>query len=245
MVLHPGRWFGPEEGMTMPRSPWFDRRLFRFLRELEANNDRDWFEDNKARYIADVRDPLLRFIDAFGPLLQKISPHMVADPRPHGGSMFRLHRDTRFSKDKSPYKTHAAAQFRHEAGKDAHAPCFYLHLQPGHCFAGAGLWHPDSTALRRIRQAIVEHSAEWKRLTGSRAWRSRVTLQGDVLKRPPRGFDAEHECIGDIKRKDFIAVAAFKDADVCSSGFLDEFSRFCRGNDRWMRFLTRAVGVAW
>jgi uncharacterized protein (TIGR02453 family) len=229
----------------MPGKTSFDRRLFRFLRELEANNDREWFEDNKSRYVTDVRDPLLAFIHAFGPRLQKISPYMVADPRPHGGSMFRIHRDTRFSKDKSPYKTHAAAQFRHEVGKDAHAPCFYLHLQPGRCFAGAGLWHPDGNALRGIRNAIVDHTAEWKRVTGSRAWRSRVTMEGDVLQRPPRGFDPEHECIDDIKRKDFIAVAPFKESDVCAPGFLDTFTRFCRSNDRWMRFLTRAVGVSW
>jgi uncharacterized protein (TIGR02453 family) len=229
----------------MPRRAWFDRRLFRFLRELDAHNDRQWFAENKSRYIADVRDPLLGFIDAVGPHLQKISPTMVADPRPHGGSMFRIHRDTRFSKDKSPYKTHVAAQFRHEAGKDAHAPCFYLHLQPDRCFAGAGLWRPDSTALRGIRNAIVEHTAEWKRITKSRAWRAQVALEGDVLQRPPRGFDAEHECIDDIKRKDFIAVTAFDERDVCAPGFLDTFTRFCRRNDRWMRFLTRAVGVPW
>jgi uncharacterized protein (TIGR02453 family) len=229
----------------MPRRAWFDRRLFRFLRELDAHNDRQWFAENKSRYIAEVRDPLLGFIDAFGSRLQKISPSMIADPRPHGGSMFRIHRDTRFSKDKSPYKTHAAAQFRHEAGKDVHAPCFYLHLQPDRCFAGAGLWHPDSTALRGIRNAIVEHTAEWKRITRSRAWRAQVALEGDVLQRPPRGFDAEHECIDDIKRKDFIAVTAFDEKDVCAPGFLDTFTRFCRRNDRWMRFLTRAVGVPW
>lgn len=229
----------------MPRSAWFDRRLFRFLEELDANNDRAWFETNKARYLEEVRDPLLRFIDAFGVRLHKISPFMVADPRPGGGSMFRIYRDTRFSKDKSPYKTHAAAQFRHEAGKDVHAPCFYLHLQPGSCFAGAGLWHPDATALRGIRNAIVERPAEWKRITGSRAWRQRAALAGAVLQRPPRGFDPQHECIDDIKRKDFIAVTSLRNKDVCAPEFLDTFTRFCRSNTRWMQFLTQAVGVGW
>lgn len=229
----------------MPSKPWFDRRFFRFLRELEANNDRKWFEDNKQRYIEEVRDPLLAFISDFGPRLQKISKHIVADPRPSGGSMFRIYRDTRFSKDKSPYKTHASAQFRHEAYKDAYAPCFYLHLQPGGCFAGAGLWHPDADSTRHIRQAIVDHSAEWRRVTRAPAWRAVCELQGDSLKRPPRGFDPQHEFIEDIKRKDFIAVTALKDAEVCSKDFMNTYVKFCRSNSKWMQFLTRAVGVAW
>ena len=110
--------------------------LFDFLRELGANNERPWFEENKARYRAEVRDPMLDFIQAFAEPLAEISPHFRADPRANGGSLFRIYRDTRFSKDKTPYKTNVGAHFRHEAGKDAHAPGFYLHLEPGMCFAG-------------------------------------------------------------------------------------------------------------
>ena len=229
----------------MPTKPWFDRKLFRFLKELEVNNDRKWFEKNKPRYIEEVRDPILAFVSDFGPRLAKISPHIVADPRPTGGSMFRLYRDTRFSKDKSPYKTYASAQFRHEEYKDAYAPCFYLHLQPGGSFAGAGLWHPDTDSTRKIRQSIVDHTAEWKRIKKAAAWRTLCNLQGDSLQRPPRGFDPEHECIEDLKRKDFIAVASFKDAEVYSADFMSTFVKFCRTNNKWMQFLTRAVGVAW
>ena len=229
----------------MPTKPWFDRKLFRFLKELEVNNDRKWFEKNKPRYIEEVRDPILAFVSDFGPRLAKISPHIVADPRPTGGSMFRLYRDTRFSKDKSPYKTYASAQFRHEEYKDAYAPCFYLHLQPGGSFAGAGLWHPDTDSTRKIRQSIVDHTAEWKRIKKAAAWRTLCNLQGDSLQRPPRGFDPEHECIEDLKRKDFIAVASFKDAEVCSADFMSTFVKSCRTNNKWMQFLTRAVGVAW
>jgi len=229
----------------MPSKPWFDRKLFRFLQELEANNDRKWFEKNKPRYIEEVRDPILAFVSDFGPRLQKISKHIVADPRPNGGSMFRIYRDTRFSKDKTPYKTYASAQFRHEAYKDAYAPCFYLHLQPGSCFGGAGLWHPDADSTRKIRESIVDHASEWKRLTKAAAWRNLCELQGDSLKRPPRGFDPEHELIEDIKRKDFIAVTSFTNAEVCSKEFMNTFVKFCRTNNKWMQFLTRAVGVAW
>ena len=224
---------------------YFGRKLFRFLKELEANNDRGWFEQNKVRYQEEVRAPLLLFIDDFGPRLAKLSQHMVADPRPSGGSMFRIYRDTRFSKDKSPYKLYASAQFRHEAGKDAHAPCFYLHLQPGGCFVGAGVWHPDGPSVKKIRQAIVAHPAEWKRIVTSRAWKAACTLEGDSLKRPPRGFDPEHAHIEDLKRKDFIAVAQIGDAVVCSGDFMNVFVKFCRTNSRWMQFLTQAIGVSW
>jgi uncharacterized protein (TIGR02453 family) len=231
--------------MGMPSKGPFDRKLFRFLKDLEANNDRQWFEANKGRYIEEVREPILAFIGAFGPRLHKISKHIVADPRPTGGSMFRIYRDTRFSKDKTPYKTYASAQFRHEEYKNAYAPCFYLHLQPGGSFAGAGLWHPDTDSTRKIRAAIVDKTAEWKRVTQAPAWRALCTLQGDSLQRPPRGFDPEHECIEDIKRKDFIAVTSYKDAEVCSADFMSSFVKFCRTNNKWMHFLTRAVGVAW
>ena len=139
--------------------------LFDFLRELGANNERPWFEENKARYRAEVRDPMLDFIQAFAEPLAEISPHFRADPRANGGSLFRIYRDTRFSKDKTPYKTNVGAHFRHEAGKDAHAPGFYLHLEPGMCFAGCGVWHPDSPTLGRIRDTIVEKPEEWTRIT--------------------------------------------------------------------------------
>ncbi len=101
-------------------------RTFRFFDELARNNNRAWFDANKQRYIEEVRDPLVRLIEAFGPRLARISAHMVADPRPVGGSLFRIYRDTRFSKDKRPYKTHAGLSFRHADGRDVHAPVFYL-----------------------------------------------------------------------------------------------------------------------
>src|SRR5918996_4016229 len=132
----------------------FSPALFTFLRDLKQNNDRDWFKANKPRYEKAVLEPALQFIVDFEPHLLAISPHFVADPRPSGGSLFRIHRDTRFSKDKSPYKPYTGIQFRHELGKDAHAPGFYLHLEPGGVFAGAGIWHPDQPTLVRIREAI-------------------------------------------------------------------------------------------
>ena len=128
--------------------------LFRFLKQLRRNNDREWFNANKQRYIDDVRDPLLAFVEMMGPKLRSISSEIVADSRPVGGSLFRIYRDTRFAKDKSPYKTHAGLHFRHRAGKTAFTPGFYPHLEPGQVFMGAGIWHPDTASLKEIREAI-------------------------------------------------------------------------------------------
>jgi uncharacterized protein (TIGR02453 family) len=100
----------------------FSPELFSFLAELRANNNRDWFAANKDRYEEDLLEPALAFIAAFAPRLEKISPHFRAEARPSGGSLFRIYRDTRFSKDKSPYKTNVGIHFRHEQAKDAYAP---------------------------------------------------------------------------------------------------------------------------
>jgi len=210
---------------------------FRFLRELADNNDRDWFAANRERYERDVREPALEFIADVGELLDRVSPHFVADPR---RSMFRIHRDVRFSKDKSPYKTNVGIQFRHAAGRDAHAPGFYLHLDPAGCFAGAGVWHPDAAVLRRIREAIVARPGDWARAREpGRGWR----LGGDELKRPPRGFDPAHEFVDDLRRKDFIALRPLTQKQVCSAALALEYVGMCADAKPFVEFLCQAAGV--
>ena len=221
----------------------FDARLFEFLDDLAENNDRDWFQAHRRRYIEHVRDPMLRFVAAFAPRLEGLSPHFVADPRPMGGSMFRIHRDVRFSRDKSPYKTMAAAQFRHEVGKDVHAPGFYVHLGRDEVFAGAGLWHPDAAALLAIREAIVADPDGWVALTTAEGFRAALTLGGDTLKRPPRGFDAGHPLIEDLKRKDFVCSATLSREDALRADFIDRFAALCEAAAPLVAFLTRAVGL--
>jgi uncharacterized protein (TIGR02453 family) len=217
--------------------------LFRFLKELAKNNNRDWFQANKARYEEHLKEPALAFISAFGPKLEKISPHFVADPRPVGGSLFRIFRDTRFAKDKTPYKTNSGLHFRHETAKTAHAPGFYLHLEPKRCFAGVGIWHPDGDTARKVRTAIAEQPKAWKKAVGGKAFASRFALTGDSLKRPPAGFDPAHPCIEDIKRKDFIAVTELGEDEVVGPRFLDTFAAHCKAGAPLMEFLCKAVGV--
>ena len=227
----------------MAKKPHFSPKLFKFLRDLAANNDREWFNAHKAQYVDHVQGPLLAFIGDFAPRLTKISSHYVADPKPVGGSMFRIYRDVRFSKDKSPYKTAASAQFRHEEGKGVHAPGFYLHLEPGSVFAGFGSWRPDATTANRFRDAIVGGAAGWKRAVNSKAFHATCRLSGESLKRPPRGYDPNHPLIEDLKRKDFIAVADFTQKDACAADFMDRFTSVCKSASPFMRFLAKAIDM--
>ena len=228
----------------MPRSPAsFQPGLFDFLRDLRRNNNRDWFQKNKERYEEQVKDPALRFISDFGPRLRRISRNYVADPRPVGGSLFRIYRDVRFSKDKSPYKTAVGIQFRHKQAKDVHTPGFYLHLAPDECFVGLGIWHPDGPSLARIRSFIVESPTRWKRTVNAKKFRERFELAGDSLKRPPRGYDPEHPLIEDLKRKDYIATTRIDGASVTAKGFLDEFETLCRSGSPLVRYLCAALDI--
>jgi len=231
--------------MPAKKTPHFTPKLFRFMKDLAANNDRDWFNANKPRFQSDVRDPLLQFISDFAPKIRRVTDQIVADPRPNGGSMFRIYRDTRFSKDKSPYKIHAAAQFRHASGKDVHAPGYYLHLQPGSVFMGAGVWHPDGKFLANIREAIVADPTAWKRITRGKTLTGTFTREGETLKRAPRGFDPEHPLVDDLKRKDHILVANFTQKAVCEPGFIDEFAGLCKKASPFMKFLATANELPW
>lgn len=218
--------------------PSFSPALFRFLRELRDHNDREWFEANRARYEADLKDPMQAFIMAFDGPLRRLSRYYAADPRT---SMFRIHRDTRFSRDKSPYKLNVGAQFRHvQCAKDVHAPGFYLQLEPGNCFAAAGIWHPDAEALRKIRARIVSHEKAWKALK-----RAGIEVQGEALKRVPSGFPTDHPCAEDLKLKDIFTVAPLTEKEVCAPDFLDRYLARCRQGAPLVRFLAEALELPW
>lgn len=222
----------------------FRPALFAYLADLAENNDRQWFADNKDRYERYVKEAGLQFIRDFEPYLHEISPHFVADDRTVGGSLFRIYRDTRFSKDKTPYKTHLGIQFRHEAAKDVHAPGFYLHVDPAGSFAGAGIWRPDAKTALAIREAIAERPNEWTAMTSAADFSSTFGLEGESLKRPPRGFDPDHPLISDLKRKDFIASGKLSRKSVTAPDFLEHYAAMCRNAAGFMEFLTRGLGLS-
>lgn len=221
----------------------FDKGTLRFLTQLAANNEREWFAANKSRYEAHVRDPALDYIAAMQAPLAKFAPAFRAIPERVGGSLMRVYRDTRFARDKTPFKTNIGIQFRHTAGKDVHAPGYYVHIAPGDCFLAAGMWHPEPSALTAIRDRIVAQPDAWRRVLANRPLREHFELQGDSLKRPPRGYAADHEHAADLRRKDFIAVHALTAADITSPDFVSASSKLFAGIRPLMQFLCTAVGV--
>lgn len=221
----------------------FTPDLLAYLADLDANNERAWFEANKARYERDLKAPAMRFIEDFAAPLHDISPHFLAVAKASGGSMFRIFRDTRFSADKRPYKNNIGLHFRHEAGADAHTPGFYLHLQPGQSGAGVGLWMPDPATLTRIRDAIVAHPELWAEVrAGLEAAGMPLTHGEESLKRPPRGYPADHPHIDDLRRKSFAVWHAYTDAQVVAPDLMARFTASCKSGAPLVAFLCEAVG---
>lgn len=213
---------------------YFTEELFTFLKRLKRNNNREWFQRHKQEYEAQVRQPALRFIADFAGPLYEITPHLAADPRK---SLFRVYRDTRFSHDKRPYKTHLAMRFSH-FGRDVHSPGFYLNIEPGSCYAAAGLWHPEPQMLLKVRTGIVAHPEEWRKVRHLLNWDF-----SNKLSRPPRGFPCNHEFVEDLKLKDLGTSSDFSDKQVLSPRFMQVFTDACRGMSPLTKFLSSVLGL--
>lgn len=224
---------------------YFTPAVFAFLRELAENNEKTWWEENKQRYIGTIREPAFDFIADFGDRLERISPHFTADTRTNGGSLMRPYRDMRFSNG-VPYKNNVGIQFRHESGKDVHAPGFYLHLEPGRCFAGVGLWRPEAGVARTIRQAINDDPEGWRNAAHSGnftdIWEI-GSLEDGRLKRIPKELDPDHPFPDDLRLRSFTAGNRLTQKLVTSTGFADElFARFDEAGP-YTRFLCNAIGM--
>lgn len=216
---------------------YFTPELFRFLTRLKRNNKRDWFMAHKEEYETCARQPAIQFITDFAGPLYDITPHLVADPRGMRGSLFRIYRDTRFSSDKRPYKTHLAMRFSHR-GKDVHSPGFYLHLEPGGCFAACGLWHPEPPTLLKARNAMIEQCEKWRKIRKLLNWDD-----ASKLSRPPRGFPSDHEFVADLKLRDLGTAVEFTDNQVCSPKFMTTFTKACQKMSPLGAFLSKALGL--
>jgi len=220
---------------------YFTQETLRFLNDLAANNNRDWFGSHKEQYETTIRTPALNFITDMADELALISPHFLAVPKKVGGSLMRVYRDTRFGKDKRPYKTNIGIQFRHEMGKDVHAPGYYLHVESEECFVGVGIWRPDATALGKIRDAIVENSAGWLAVSGNKAFRKTFTLSGDSLINAPRGYAKDHPLLEDLKRKDFIALSEVSIERITSPRLKSLVTDKFNTATPYMQFLCKAL----
>ena len=195
---------------------------FGFFRGLKRNNRREWFEARRAVYEREVREPLKALVEEIDVRLAGFAPEIVGDPR---RSLFRIHRDIRFSKDKSPYKTNAGCWFFHrDAGKAVGTEAasggagFYFHLEPGHCFIGGGIWMPARPALNRLRAAITEDHQPLGRILQRPAFHRRFggLDEEHMLKRMPRGFADDHPAGRLLRYQSFTVGRLLLDREVLS-----------------------------
>jgi uncharacterized protein (TIGR02453 family) len=220
----------------------FTKKTFVFLRELEKNNTREWFAENKTRYEEEVLFPAIAFVSQMQPGIAKLSSYLLAEPKRMGGSIMRIYRDTRFSKNKTPYKTNVGIHFRHSMGGDVHAPGYYVHVEPDACFVAAGMWMPPSEPLAAIRQAIMDEPKVWRKCKNNSRFTKRFALDGESLKTAPRGIAIDHPEIVDLRRKSFAGVAKIEDVVVMSASLQEEVLTAFSDAKPFMKYLCDALG---
>jgi uncharacterized protein (TIGR02453 family) len=219
-----------------------------FLRRLTRHNTREWFERNRAVYQQEVRDPLRALVEEMDVRLARIAPELVGDPR---RSIFRIHRDVRFSKDKSPYKTNAACQFYHRdagrgAGQDAEGAGagLYFQLADGDCFVAGGIWMPARPALDRIRQALADEPEALDEIVAASAFRRRfkAITEEAMLTRLPRGYDQGHPAARWLRYKSFTAYRALTEREIESPRLAAMLERDFATLVPLVRWLNGAIG---
>jgi uncharacterized protein (TIGR02453 family) len=223
--------------MALSTFDGFTPKTITFLKQLKKNNNRDWFNDHKDDYEAYVREPGLALIRDMEKPLRKVSPFFTAVAKKSGGSMMRIYRDIRFSKNKTPYKTNLGMHFRHETGKDAHAPGFYFHIDPDEIFLGAGIWRPENDRLNQIRTLIDDDPNRWKRIVNKKKFRETFTRGGTSLKRHPRGYDPDHPLIEDLKRKDHMVLVHLNTSDIMDRDLIKKLIAQMKTAMPFVRFL--------
>ncbi|MBI1353492.1 MAG: TIGR02453 family protein [Acidobacteria bacterium] len=187
------------------RFPGFPPEALQFLRDLEANNDRDWFQPRKEIYDEKVKKPLYELVTALNEELARFAPDYRTDP---SKAVYRIYRDTRFSNDKSPYKTHAAASFYHRTLGKHVAAGYYFHFSPKELLVGGGLWAPGSKELLAVRRRISKEPETLRAILADKTFRKLLgQMSGETLKRPPKGFDAEDPALDLLLYKQFLAGA--------------------------------------
>ena len=192
----------------------------RFLRSLKRNNRREWFQERKGTYLDQVKAPMEDFILAVADAFRRFAPEMVANPKV---SAYRIYRDTRFSKDKSPYKTHVAAVFPRRGLAKHEGAGFYVHIAPDDVFVGGGLYMPDKQALQALREHLALNHRQFRSKVGSRRFRHLFgEISGEQLSRVPRGFPADHPAGDLLRHKQFLASRQFEPDFATSPAFFPE-----------------------
>ncbi len=228
--------------------PGFRPAAIRFLRQLARNNTRPWFEAHRADYEGELRDPMHALIEEVDVHLARFAPEITGDPR---RSLFRIHRDVRFSRDKSPYKTHAACWFYHlDAGRGVGGEAeggagFYFHLEPGQCLIGAGIWMPPRASLAKIREALAEEVEGFERIVLTPAFRRRYgPLDTEsMLTRLPRGFTEAHPAARWLRYRSFTVGRTLSERDAHSPSLPSTLARDFEALTPFVRWLNQALGL--
>lgn len=211
-----------------------------FLRQLRRHNEREWFEAHRTDYLLAKRN-VEDFVGEVIRLFSSIDPHIAGlQPR---DCLFRIYRDIRFSKDKTPYKTHFAASFQRK-GKRVHTPGYYLHIEPdGNSFIGGGIWHPFPEDLKKIRQEIDYNLEAFEQIIRQPAFNRRFgdLTDEEALQRPPKGYAPDHPGIRYLKMRNFIVGHEISDEQVLSSGLLKQIINDFTLMKPFIDFLSRAL----
>jgi len=226
----------------------FSRGALTFLRQLKRNNKREWFQAHKDVYDEEVLGPLKLFVEELDVRFGEFAPEFVGDPK---RSIFRIYRDVRFSKDKSPYKTHAAAWFKHQnsahgVGSETHGggAGFYFHLEPGASFIGGGIWMPPRETLNQLRDSIAAKPAEFEKAMGATAFKRRFGKLSEeaMLTRLPRGFAPGHPAERWLRYQSFTAGAELTDEQVLDRRVVDRVQKDFVTMLPFVRWLNSALG---
>jgi uncharacterized protein (TIGR02453 family) len=195
----------------------FPAQGLQFLKQLKQNNNREWFNENKVTYEESVRKPMQQLVELLATELSKFAPEIQASPRT---SLYRIYRDTRFSKDKSPYKTHVAAVFPLRALGKHEGAGYYFHISPGELLVGGGLYMPAAEDLQSVREALARHHRRFTRILENKSFRRLFReLTGEQLSRVPRGFPATHPAADYLRFKQFLASRQLPAASATSASF--------------------------
>lgn len=207
----------------MPRFAGFPKEGVQFLRDLKKNNDRDWFKARKKLFDEAVQAPMRELVLALGEELEAFAPGFLTDPKK---AIYRIYRDTRFSNDKAPYKTHVAASFNHKSLTKHAGGCYYFHISPEEILAGGGVYAPGPADLLALRRHISATAPDYEAVVSARVFKRYFgEVTGERLVRPPKGFLPDDPAIEILKQKQFLAGANLDPALALSPKLLPELSK--------------------
>lgn len=211
----------------------------KFIKDLKKNNNKPWFDANRKKY-EEAKGDFLGFVESLIAAISKFDPAVSSLKAKE--CIFRINRDIRFSKDKSPYKTNMGT-YINPGGKKVNTPGYYFHCEPGQNFAAGGLYIPEPAVLAKVRQEIDYNFDEWKSIINNKAFKKYFSkVDGiEVLSRPPKGYSDDNPAIEFLKMKSFIVSRALTDAQLTDKNLIKEVSKTFETMKPMIDFLNNAM----